>query len=96
MYCIPGHPGVSRISFFQAVKEGKTSLVLALARKGVLDIPMLFVFNALLPPFGLAWATPIADIICCGMAVLCFKRYLGVREGTRRDNRVAGEAQAMV
>ncbi|MBR1409414.1 MAG: hypothetical protein IJ573_11095 [Clostridia bacterium] len=62
------------ISFFQAVKEGKTSLILALARKGVLDIPMLFIFNLLLPPFGLAWATPIADSVCCIMAVLYFAR----------------------
>lgn len=71
------------ISFFQAVKESRTSLVLALARKGVLDIPMLFLFNRLLPPFGLAWATPIADFICCGMALLFVTHYL--RERSNAD-----------
>jgi len=61
------------------VKESRTSLVLALARKGVLDIPMLFLFNRLLPPFGLAWATPIADFVCCGMALLFVTHYLKAR-----------------
>ena len=68
------------ISFFQAVKEGGTSLLLALMRKGLLDIPMLFLLNRMRPPFGLAWATPAADLVCCAMAIRAFAGYMRRRE----------------
>ena len=63
------------ISFFQAVKKGRTSLILALLRKGILDVPLLFLLNAICPPFGLAWATPAADVACCVVAAVCFYSY---------------------
>ena len=63
------------VSFFQAVKQGKTSLFLALMRKGILDIPLLFLLNTVFPPFGLAWATPLADLVCCAAAVACYRFY---------------------
>ncbi|MBQ8093367.1 MAG: hypothetical protein IJ242_07320 [Clostridia bacterium] len=65
------------ISVFQAVNYGGESLILALLRKGILDIPLLFVLNTWLPPYGLAWATPVADTICAICAItlyLHFKR----------------------
>ena len=74
------------ISFFQAVGEGRTSLLLALLRKGLLDIPMLFLLNALAPPFGLAWATPLADVACCAAAMVCRRRYMIRRFGARRPD----------
>ena len=52
------------ISVFQATNHSAYSLVLALLRKGILDIPMLFVLNSLCSPYGLAWATPLADFVC--------------------------------
>ncbi len=64
------------ISFFQAVGEGIKSLILALMRKGVLDIPMMFALNRLLPVYGIVWATPIADILCCIVSVVLFIRFL--------------------
>lgn len=64
------------ISFFQAVERGQQSLILALLRKGILDIPLLFLLNFLFPPFGLAWATPIADIFCSVVAILLFLKFL--------------------
>ena len=63
------------ISFFQAVKQGKNSLLLALMRKGMLDIPLLFLLNVYFPPFGLAWATPLADMACCLAAILFYTSY---------------------
>ena len=71
------------ISFFQAVGEGVKSLVLALMRKGVLDIPMMFLLNRLLPVYGLVWATPIADILCCGASIVMFVLFL--RRHTARE-----------
>ena len=64
------------ISFFQAVGEGFKSLILALMRKGVLDIPMMFLLNLLLPVYGAVWATPIADIMCCALSVVMFIGFL--------------------
>ena len=64
------------ISFFQAVGKGSRSLVLALMRKGVLDIPMMFVLNAILPIYGIVWATPIADILCCIASLILFVNFL--------------------
>ena len=58
------------ISFFQAVGQGGKSLVLALLRKGVLDIPLMFVLRQLIPIYGLVAATPIADILCCVAAMV--------------------------
>lgn len=65
----------SVISFFQATGRGGRSLVLALLRKGVLDIPLMFAFNALLPVYGIVWATPTADAFCCFTSVLLFVHF---------------------
>ena len=61
------------ISVFQAVNDSVHSLILALLRKGILDIPLLFVFNRLMPPYGLAWATPAADLACALCAVVLYE-----------------------
>ena len=41
------------ISFFQAVGSGLKSFVLAILRKGILDIPMMFILNAVYPIYGI-------------------------------------------
>ena len=64
------------ISFFQAVGEGTKSLTLALLRKGVLDIPMMFILNRLYPVDGVVWATPTADILCCAVSIVLFAVFL--------------------
>ena len=64
------------ISFFQAVEKGRQSLILALLRKGILDIPLIFVLDHLFPPFGLAWATPAADIVCSIVSVFFFAGFV--------------------
>lgn len=70
------------ISFFQAVGKPGRSLVLALMRKGILDIPMMFIFFSIAKAthtnFGpelIIWATPIADVICCVTAIILFSHY---------------------
>jgi len=64
------------ISFFQAVGESLKSFALAILRKGLLDIPMMFILVRLLPIYGIVWATPIADIICCIVAIGLFARFV--------------------
>ena len=60
------------ISFFQAVGEGKTSFFLAVLRKGLVDIPLMFLLGRIFPIFGIVWATPAADVLCCAASVLMF------------------------
>lgn len=60
------------ISFFQATGHMTKSLILALMRKGILDIPFMFIFNTIRPIYGIVCATPAADILCCCAAVVLF------------------------
>ena len=76
------------ISFFQAVGCGMKSFVLAIMRKGILDIPMMFLFNAVYPIYGIVWATPIADILCSSAAVCLFTGFL------RRQSILSGQSAA--
>ncbi len=72
------------ISFFQAVGCGMKSFVLAIMRKGVVDIPLMFLLNTLCPVYGVVWATPIADLLCSIAAICLFTAFLNrhsVRSG---------------
>lgn len=66
----------SVISFFQATGRGGRSLLLALLRKGILDIPLMFFLGAVSPTYGIVWATPAADFICCLVAILLFVHFI--------------------
>ena len=66
------------ISFFQATGQGIKSLVLALLRKGILDIPLMFLLHSIYPVFGIVWATPLADFICCITAASLFFRWIAL------------------
>lgn len=74
------------ISFFQATGNGLRSFVLAILRKGVLDIPMMFILNGIIPIFGIVWATPIADIVCCIIAIILFVEFLKNRTNLMDDS----------
>ena len=52
------------ISFFQAVSKARRSFCLAALRKGAVDIPLMFLFGKLKGMYGIAAATPTADIVC--------------------------------
>ena len=71
------------ISFFQAVGKPWRSLILALLRKGIIDIPLMFIFfsiakvkNNTIGPKLIVWATPITDTICSIVAIIIFFIYL--------------------
>ncbi|MDO5443987.1 MAG: MATE family efflux transporter [Eubacteriales bacterium] len=66
------------ISFFQATGKWEKSLVIALLRKGLLDIPLMFFLKRVIPVFGTVYATPIADFVCCIIAVIMFIRWIRV------------------
>lgn len=64
------------ISFFQAVGKGLRSFLLAILRKGILDIPLMFLLRRIIPIFGIVWATPIADAACCCVSLIMFSVFL--------------------
>ena len=64
------------ISFFQATGEGRKSFILALLRKGLIDIPLMFILNSLLPTYGIVLATPLADALCYVAANILYIKYI--------------------
>ena len=64
------------ISFFQATGQGKKSFLLAILRKGIVDIPLMFMLNLVLPVYGIVLATPLADALCCAAANMMLIAFL--------------------
>ncbi len=60
------------ISFFQATGHMGQSLLLALLRKGIADIPLMFWLGAYYGAVGTVAATPLSDLLCCLCAVVLF------------------------
>ena len=54
----------------QAFGKAKESLILSVARQGVVYIPLLFAIQSLLDFKGLIWAQPIADAITLGIGLV--------------------------
>lgn len=64
------------ISYFQATGESRKSFLLAILRKGIVDIPLMFLLNSIIPYYGIVWATPISDVLCCIISVIMYSTYL--------------------
>ena len=64
------------ISFFQATGHGKRSFFLAILRKGLVDIPLMFLLGSFFSYHGIVSATPIADILCCITALFILRDFL--------------------
>ncbi len=58
------------VGVFQALGYGKKALVFAIMRKIVLEIPALFLLNALFPLYGLAYAQFCAEFVLAVAAVV--------------------------
>lgn len=62
------------VGVFQACGMGKKSLIFAVMRKIVLEIPSLYILNKLFPLYGLAYAQFTAEIILAAAAVIVLIR----------------------
>lgn len=62
------------VGVFQACGMGRKSLVFAILRKIVLEIPALFILNYLFPLYGLAYAQMTAEIVLAAAAVVVLLR----------------------
>lgn len=58
------------VNVFQACGMGKKSLVFALLRKIVLEIPALILLNMLFPLYGLAYAQLTSELVLATAAVI--------------------------
>ncbi len=59
---------------FQAMGKARESLVCSILRKGVLDIPLLFLMDTLLPLYGCMWVQPMVDGISLVAATAFYRR----------------------
>ena len=69
------------VGVFQACGFGSKSLIFAILRKVVLEIPILLLLNRLFPLYGLAYAQPAAEIILAVAAVIELRK---IFRGSRR------------
>ena len=62
------------VGVFASLGMGKYSLTFAVLRKVVLEIPLLFVLNHLLPLYGLAYAQFITEVVLAAAAMVMLVR----------------------
>ena len=65
------------VGVFQAIGMGKAALSFALLRKIALEIPALYILNALFPLYGLAYAQFTAEFVLAVAAVIMLGRIFG-------------------
>lgn len=66
------------VGVFQACGMGKLSLLFAILRKIVLEIPALFVLNRLFPMYGLAYAGVVSEVVLSTVAVLELRKIIRI------------------
>jgi multidrug efflux pump len=65
---------------FQAIGRTGAALVLSIMRKGSLDIPLLFLMDALIPLYGCMWVQPIVDAMSVIVALIFSRMYIKGRQ----------------
>ena len=68
--------GFHMITLFQAVGESRPALILSVLRKGLVDIPLMLLFNLAFPLFGLAFVQPASEFVAMAAAVIFYIRFL--------------------
>lgn len=68
------------VGVFQACGLGRQALIFAILRKIVLEIPALYLWNAVWPLYGLAYAQPTAELVLSIAAVVALTRLFGKLE----------------
>lgn len=70
------------ITIFQATGNKIQPMILSLLRKGSCDIPFMFLLKYFWGAYGIAWATPISDILCMTIAIFLFIPFVKHVRGT--------------
>jgi len=65
---------------FQAMRKVKEALISSILRKGLLDIPLLFIMDALFPLYGCVWVQPIVDAVSLAAVLFFYRRIQKTQE----------------
>ncbi len=66
---------------FQATGRKWQSFLLSILRKGLLDIPFMILLRGFYGAGGVVWATPLAEVLSVGIALLLYFRMLKALKG---------------
>ncbi len=70
------------ITVFQAMGGGIKPLILSFMRKGIIDVPLMFLLNGMVGIIGIACSTPITEIIACVVSIfLIIPTFLSLKKG---------------
>lgn len=72
------------VGVFSALGLGRHALVFAILRKVVLEIPLLFLLNALFPLYGLAYAQFVTEVVLAAAAIIMLMRIFRQGEKIQR------------
>ena len=72
------------VGVFSALGLGRHALVFAILRKVVLEIPLLFLLNALFPLYGLAHAQFVTEVVLAAAAIIMLMRIFRQGEKVQR------------
>ena len=61
---------------FQAMGKGARSLLLTSCRQGIVNIPLLFLMNAVFGLYGVIWTQLVADVITMILSAFLFARMM--------------------
>ena len=62
------------ISVFQGIGGAKQALILSFFRKGIFDLPVMFLANLLWPMYGLMIVEPVMEFMGGSIAVFLYRR----------------------
>ena len=60
------------VSYFQAVSAKGKAFLLSIIRKGIVDIPLMYLLNVLIPVYGIVACQPITDVISATVGVILY------------------------
>ena len=66
---------ITVMMLFQATAQKVQATFLSVLRKGVLDVPLMFVFDGIWPLYGVACATPVAEAVSCVLCIIFAVRF---------------------
>ena len=62
-------------TIFQAAGKRRSSFILSIMRKGVVDIPAMYIFKMLIGLNGVTWATPFAEVTSAVTAAILYMEF---------------------
>lgn len=75
------------VNFMQAVNRGRESFLLAAVRQIGLNIPLLFLMNALFGMMGIVWTQAVADILNVIVSYIVYGRVIRQIRGDQKPAR---------